>query len=453
MRPTDRRLLLAVAALSACAAPGGYRYSAPIEITAPGTFVELPVPVSAYSRSVQPGLADVRVVDAGGSRVSFAWLTPRDGETQRITETRPATVYPLPPRPARGAVWQAPVEVTVRGDQIRVSRSRAEAPAGRRGGWLIDLGPDPAESPPADRIELEWSGPAEFTAAYTLETSDDLAGWQPAPGGQLISLVSASGPLTLPVVRLPGRSGRFVRLEWTDPGGVVPDISGARAVAGRTERTEGEAPETITLQPMPRTGADTAAGPAFDLGGELPVLDLMPRFAAGNLVVPAVVEGRSRLDEPWRPFGAAVFYRLERSPAEVSTSPPLQIGASVRYLRLVPDRRAAALDPAGVTLEVRARLAHLVFAMQSTAPFRLEVGSATAEAGALPEGVLVPGLAEERTRFGRARLGEWTESATVAQAVDRQSQIAALRPWLLWGVLLAGLAGLGLMVWRLAKQR
>jgi hypothetical protein len=40
--------------------------------------------------------------------------------------------------------------------------------------------------------------------------------------------------------------------------------------------------------------------------------------------------------------------------------------------------------------------------------------------------------------------------ARQAEAADRQ---AALRPWLLWAVLLAGVAGLGFMVWRLARGR
>jgi hypothetical protein len=50
-------------------------------------------------------------------------------------------------------------------------------------------------------------------------------------------------------------------------------------------------------------------------------------------------------------------------------------------------------------------------------------------------------------------VGEWTEVAAVARAVDWDHRLAALRPWLLWSVLLAGIAGLALMVWRLARQR
>jgi hypothetical protein len=37
---------------------------------------------------------------------------------------------------------------------------------------------------------LRWSGPAEFSAAYALETSADLRSWRGAPGGQVMSLQS-----------------------------------------------------------------------------------------------------------------------------------------------------------------------------------------------------------------------------------------------------------------------
>jgi hypothetical protein len=50
-------------------------------------------------------------------------------------------------------------------------------------------------------------------------------------------------------------------------------------------------------------------------------------------------------------------------------------------------------------------------------------------------------------------LGEWNEVVTVARAIDRDRQLAALRPALLWSVLLLGIAGLGTMVWRLARPR
>src|SRR5688572_28777541 len=95
------RFLLAAAITAGCAGPNGYRHTASIEVTKPGTFVELRLPVSVYARAAQPGLRDVRLVDARGERVPFALMTPRVAEA-RDEQAREVTLYRLPPRPARG---------------------------------------------------------------------------------------------------------------------------------------------------------------------------------------------------------------------------------------------------------------------------------------------------------------------------------------------------------------
>ena len=102
----------------------------------------------------------------------------------------------------------------------------------------------------------------------------------------------------------------------------------------------------------------------------------------------------------------------------------------------------------GARLVVQAQLASLVFATQGNPPYTLWAGADKAAMSALPVATLVPALDDERARFGRATLGEWSEVAAVARAADQQKRLAALRPWLLWTVLLAGVAGLGFMVWR-----
>jgi hypothetical protein len=112
---------------------------------------------------------------------------------------------------------------------------------------------------------------------------------------------------------------------------------------------------------------------------------------------------------------------------------------------------------------VQAELASLVFAAQGRAPFRLLAGAAEAAPGgrqtalpdgldgALPIGTLLPSLEDERPRFGLATLGVWSESEAVAREARSQQRLAAMRPWLLWAVLLAGVAGLAFMVWRLTR--
>jgi len=435
-----------------------YRYQAPISVEKTAAFVQLPLPASAYGRSLGANLADLRIVDGRGERVPFAVLAPRAAEAQSVEQQRDAALYPLPAKPAANGVWGSPVEVTLQGERISVKRlgsaTLANATAAS-GGWLFDLGERKKEDPPPQSLRLQWSGPAEFSAAFRIETSDELRNWRAGGGGQLLALASAAGPLTQPSVMLPAHAGRFVRLVWADAA-AAPVVTGAKVIASTQNSITLDKPTELVLGSSPaptgKTAPDEAAQRAlhYDLGGVLPLVQVDLQLAPGTRVAPVRVQGRNHSDEAWRELGASVFYRLERG-TEVSTSPPLALRANVRYLRVLPDARAAALDAGLTRLVVQAQLASLVFASQGAAPYALWAGADKAAPSALPLATLVPALDDERPRFGRATLGEWQEVTAVARAAERQQQRAALRPWLLWAVLLAGVAGLGFMVWRLTR--
>ena len=466
-------LVLALAASAAGAADthdAAYRYSAPITVTQPGAFVHLPLPASAYGRSVQSGLNDLRVVDARGERVPFALLAPRADKTQDSEQQRDAVLYPLPRKPAAGQAWASPVEVVVQGDRISVRRLGGKtAPVGVQSaapgavpgspGWLIDLGEArerPRDEPPPKLLRLAWSGPAEFSATFDFELSEDLRTWRRGGSGQVMALASASGPLTQATVVLPSPAARFLRLVWLDAT-TAPLLTGAKAVVPRQSRVAVDAPTELQFsaspEPAGKKGVDEASARAlhFDLGGALPLVQLQLQHLSGTRVAPVRVQARVNPDEVWRDLAQSVFYRLERGDA-VSESPPLELSATVRYLRLVPDARSAPLDAKQSRLVVQAQLAQLVFAAQGQAPFELRAGAPDAKPSALPAATLVPALDEERARFGRATLGEWREVAEVAQKAEADQRKAALRPWLLWSVLLLGVAALGFMVLKLARS-
>lgn len=458
--PTGLRLVAGLvagcAAITAAAAtePQPYRYAAPIEIVQPAPFVELSLPVAAYAHAAQPDLRDLRVVDANGERVPFALRDPRPA-TAPGERQREAALFPLPPKPAGNATWPSPVEVTVDGDRIRVRRSAAGALAAssrESPGWLIDLGEIDKANPAPRRIVLRWSGPAEFSAAYLLETSADLRAWRGAAGGQVMSLQSAHGMLTQPVVGLPESAGRFVRLSWLDPSS-APLLVGAASVAETPGRLAAAAADELEIAASPAPAgkeAEPRGSLHFDLGGRLPLIDVELRFASGTRVAPVRLQGRMRAEDPWRELGSGVFYRIERD-GRTSNSPAWLLPAEARFIRVVPDERAAALDAKETRLVVHARLASLVLASSGQPPLRLLAGSADAPAGALPLATLVPQLDQEQKRFGQARLGGFVEAPEVARAAERAVAEGRLRLGLLWTVLVVGVAGLGLLVWHLAK--
>ena len=460
-------ILVAAAGLSpvpASAQEPALRYRAPITLQQSAAFVLLPLPASAYAHSEQDGLADLRIVDARGERVPFAVLPPRASAPVGAAPQREAALYALPRRPAAGAPWASPLEVVVQGERISVKRrastpSAAASPADTPG-WLVDLGERRRDEPAWGTLKLAWAGSAEFSAPYELELSDDLQHWRPGGSGQLLSLNSAAGPLTQPSVPLPRDVPRFVRLLWQNAVS-APTLTSATLLAPPPPGPADAAPTPLVLTPSTeppsrnassRDPADAAPKGAlhFDLGAPLPLAQLALEWTAGTHVAPVRVFGRSRVDEPWGALGQSVFYRLERG-AAVSLSPSLPLDARARYLRVVPDERASALDASLVRLAVQAQLARLVFATQGQPPFELRAGSADARPGALPITTLVPALDDERARFGQARVGDWSEVAEVAEAARAEQRRAALRPWLLWMVLGAGVASLGWMVWRLRK--
>jgi Protein of unknown function (DUF3999) len=481
-RKFDRRLWFMLLTLtSAAAAASGddapFRFSAPIDVQRSAPFIRLPLPASAYARSQQAGLRDLRVIDASGERVPFALLPPRAAQPESTEQQVQARLYALPPRPAAGRAWPTPVEVVVQGGRITVRQSGAPTagtartatapqPVKDMPGWLFDLGDPrerPRDQPPPQSLRLRWSGPAEFSAGYDIETSDDLRQWRAGGSGQVLALVSAAGPLTQREVALPAKTGRFVRLVWADAG-AAPALNGAAVIASRQSAVVLDPPTELVLDASlepPRKDADeTSAEVArrslhFDLGGVLPLVQIDLRLgepgSGGTRVAPVQVQARNRVDEAWRDVAGHVFYRFERGGTGV-TSPPLALHLTSRYLRIVPDPRAAAIDAANVRLVAQAQLASLVFAAQGKVPFSLLAGAAEAPPSALPIGTLVPSLDEERTRFGQATLGAWSESETVARQARSKQRLVAMRPWLLWAVLLAGVAGLAFMVWRLTRQ-
>lgn len=429
-----------------------YRYRAPVTVAAPAAFVQLPLPASAYGRSLQPALQDLLLVDAAGERVPFAVLAPRESELMRTEQQRAAVLYPLPARPAGDGRWASPIEIAVQGEQISVKRlGRGAAGAARSGGWLIDTGPRPRGEPAPQSLRMLWSGPSEFSAAYRLDTSDDLRTWRAGGAGQLLAFSAQAGALTQPTVLLPEGAGRFVRLVWADAA-AAPAISGTLVVADTQRSVAVDAPTELVFAAAPPAAADAAAPPAlvYDLGGTLPLVQVDLRLPPGTRVAPVRLQGRARASEPWRELAATVFYRLERD-GGISVSPPLALRTHARWLRVLPDARAGTLDAVQTKLVVQAQLASLVFVAQGQPPYALLAGAEGATPAALPVHTLVPALDEERARFGHATLGAWNEVTAAARAAELQQRRAALRPWLLWAVLLAGVTGLAFMVWQLTR--
>lgn len=457
-------VLLSIALLGASAsqaedAAPAPRFRAPLAIDRAAPFVEATVPVGAYARAASPSLADLRVLDADGTPVPYAWLAPQAGVPPRVEERADLRLFPLP----AAAAASGPVELELHAGELVVHARGAGATtanAGTSPGWLVDLGERPANQRAPEALALAWSGPTEFSAGYTLATSDDLHAWRPAAGGQLLALAGPQGALAQDRVPLPADAGRYVRLMWID-GAARPAITGVQSVRGIESRARPG--DLVTLEPAARSTPALGTEPArleADLGGTLPVAAVTLRIAGGTRVLPVRLAGRAASDAAWQPLGTAVFHRVERAEGGASAptiveSPAFELEREtpLRQLQATLDPRLSGLAFAGVSLEVMARPAHLVFAAQGRPPYVLAVGAAGATPAALPVESLVPGWPGERARLGAAHVQDsWQEDAGAARAADAAKRSATWRTAALWAVLVGGVALLAMLAWRLVRE-
>ncbi|MFG6413761.1 DUF3999 family protein [Roseateles sp. DC23W] len=406
-------LLLLLAAASAGAAP----HRAPVQVSQPAPFLTLDATAEAWQYSLTSDLRDWQLLDAQGRRVPFALLPDSSFVTPPERELK---LFALPPAPKLA------------------SAPRQRVPAG----WLLDLG-EPDQWPAQPRqLRLHWpAGTASFQSGYRLETSADLQTWQWLGTGQLLGLQTADGtPLAQPLVMLPGRPQRYLRLVWDDPTRAVqPEAATLLA------QPAGTAPQQLTRS-APLPAPDAEGGWVVPLGGPQPLLTVALSGTQGTWVLPVQVQTRAGPQLPWKTVARTVFYRVDRGGSAADVAPALPFPAGISELRLLPPR-GTALPPAGsLRLDWTLRVPRIVWAAQGEPPFNLQVGIATADSGPRALTDVVPDWASEQSRLGQASLGTF-----IAQAEPAAPALPPRR-MLLWAVLGLGVAALAAVTWRLWKQ-
>lgn len=413
MRKRLVELLVLLAATSAAATP----HRAPVQVTQPAPFLTLDATAEAWRHSLGSDLRDWQLLDAQGRRVPFALLPDHSFV---IPPERELKLFALPPAP------------------VPASAPPNKAPAG----WLLDLGEPDRWTAEPQQLRLRWpADAAAFQAGYRLETSTNLQSWRLLGTGQLLGVRTADGaPLSQPLVALPSRPQRYLRLVWDDSARAVqPD--GATLLA----QPAGSAPQKIS-RTAPLPGPDADGGWVVALGGPQPLLSLTLSGSQGTWVLPVQVQTRSGPQAAWHTVARSVFYRVDRSAAPADVAPELPLPLSASELRLLPPR-GAALPPVGsLQLGWTVRTARLVWAAQGEPPFSLQVGIAAPDAGPRPLADVVPDWPREQRRLGQSSLGTFT-----AQDAPAEPKLPARRA-LLWAVLALGVTALAAVTWRLWRQ-
>ena len=174
----------------------------------------------------------------------------------------------------------------------------------------------------------------------------------------------------------------------------------------------------------------------------MPLERLRVELEQSNTLAPLRFEARSSDQGAWRQLVNGVLYRLPEAGREVVSDELTLPGWPLQQLRVQVDARGGGLGVDTPRLQVALRATQLVFLARGEPPYRLALGSSSAQSAALPLHTLIPGYQAERlVSLGRAELTEAFASALEPQAGSGQDW----QRWGLWVVLLVGVVLLAAM--------
>ena len=420
-----------------------------------GPYYTLHLPMALQAESSSPDWTDLRVLNASGEPLSFAWIEawPADAREHQ----RAVPVFKLP-----GAASGA-----------RTGPSR---------GWLLDV-----RGIEGTLLKVELVFPEATRGLYTLsvEASDDMQHWRVLqPSVQVLSLEHAGQRLDNTTIDLRFARAGYLRLV-AQPGSRLPELVSAQVVSLAT-----------AVPPRPMQWSEPIA-PArcverecdYALPRHVPLEQLEVQLAEPNTLArvevlakvdPAVVPHhrqphrlRERLEalrhkQPpgrtvpeaasWVFLQTANVYWLRLPEGEVRSA-PLWLGSGLHpELRLRTTGPITQLGPKPPALRVGAHTRSLVLLARGPAPYRLVWGGDTKDAqagGVVPIDQLLPTRRSgDPLPADMATVVSTPAAAAAPPASAAASAVApsAATPWL-WGALLAGLALMAFMAWSLLRGK
>jgi hypothetical protein len=434
--------------------PSDFAYGLAIRADGGDALYRLELPRAVYRGALRRDLGDLRVFNGSGEVVPHAFRPRALVETQKRDPVA-LRVFPLygeDEKQLNGLSLR--VERTASGTIVQLDE-KSGAPAKKKLlAYLVDA---TALKDPVRALDLEVKSKAVYAANVDVEASDDLASWRSvAAGAPLVSLQHAGATLEQSRIEFGSRKPRYLRITWSRmPAGAV--LVGLRAEPGDARIEAARRWEPVTGRAL----ADKPGDYAFDTQGVFPVDRVRFELPQANTVVQVQLSSRARGDAPWRYVTRGIAYRLRREGTEVSSA-ELAIGENAdRYWLLSVDQRGGGLGAGEPKLLLGWIPNDIVWVARGNPPFTLAYGSRDAKPSAYAIDSLVPGY--RRDADLAAKVASTDESAVPVKAAEADAPAVLggqkvleeridLKRWALWAALIAGVALLGWMAWRLVKQ-
>ena len=459
---------LALACAQAGSAAPADTAALPLTLAGAGPYYVLDMDAQARRLSASTSLADLRVRNAAGDTMAFAWVEP-----------------PLPasaPQHAQARLYKVPLPAD----------AATTVNAMPRQAWIVDThnGND-------DLLNLELALERDTQGVYTLrvEASDDLQHWrrlqedaplvllqalpQVGSAGALATLADRQRP-TAGDIDLDNVSARYLRLTTAPRSAIPPLVSASvtrtphRPTPAPLEWSAAIAPssceEASCDYPLPPntpvaqvqivpTDVDTI-GQVMVLGQVDANRQAVPRrsLLRGSLHALRLKATHSaeKAGLAWDSGAiASVYWLSQASGAPDLHSPPVRLdGATWQALRLETFGPISQLGRAAPTIRIAVRQRQLVFLARGTGPYVLARAKPAETSAPILLSDLMPGRAADAALPSASAAIAPPAPAESAAAASSQAQASAAAgsSWL-WAALLAGLALIAALAWSLLRKR
>lgn len=466
-------LVLAAAALSLCAggvqaaadanSPAAYAIRVPVTLAADAPLQRVMLPAEALVRLQSPGYADVRLFNGAGQPVPMALAGVAAASAPEESVVLPA--YPILGAASAGAAGLEGLSLRIEERQgqrvVQIDTAGTAGPAATQTvrGALLDAR---NVQLPVARMALDVDLPAGQPVTFQVHASKGLKQWQPLAETVLYRADAAAAPTA------PGRlgneqidlqradlKGHYLRVTWGD---AAVTLRGATLATSSKTGLRERVSASMAVPPLGNNPRELV----FALPFATPVAALAITPPGSNVLVPVRVLGRNHREQPWSPLASAVVYKMTMGGKEQASGPVELGGVSVREIKIEADPKTPGFA-AAPALALQFEPAQLVFLASGQGPFTLAAGLSGASAAAsafLPLASLVPGyqpalenqlpvaladVARADITGGKPADGALVPAAAASGGISTRSAV-------LWGVLLAGVAALGLMAWLLLRQ-
>jgi hypothetical protein len=423
--------------------PQDFAYGMTLDAAQPAIAYRLELPLDVYARAVRADLHDLRVFNARGEVVPHQL---RRGASLLATRAplRTLPVFALRGDPQR-AIEAVRLEIASGAGAIRLQTQAPPSAQAPISSYIVD---GRRFEDPASALVLQWNeSTAQFAGQLRIEASEDLNSWREVATGSVANLRAGDEQLVENELEIPDARSRYWRLTWIER----PAPFLISAVQVRPAEARIDVRRAVYL-------ADGTAVPDkpgeydFELPAHLPVDRVNLVLPERNTVARIELLARSASADPWRAVASTTVFRLALDDGVGETrnsARPIPLTAQ-RHWRLQVAQPASALGGSAPRLEAGWVPHQLLFLARGDGPFQLAYGSAQAAPAEVELESILPGLGREiaivearptvpRILGGAARL------TPPPKPIDWRNVV-------LWLVLIAGVALLGAMAYRLTRD-